>query len=361
MKPERWMKGVVYSIVFSMLVPSVFAQPGIDNFVGVFGYVGQFLELLFQNEYAVFAIMVVAMTAMLYNIFVPLLAKIPVFKGGEAGGVANKYGKVVALCLSLLCSLGIFGLLYLNGGVDNVRDIVDNVLGPYSTLAGIVIALLIFSLVYFGFKDMSDSDRWKRGMWATGLSLVAVGGLMAKPFLHMLGWVIVFIMLLVTMFRGGPVGDSGGNGGSGSGKDKNKKKGKVRLEGKIVDKAGKPVSGKWVTAISSTGVEVGRARSLGNGDFTIEINDIEEDEVTVADVAEYSDRDWSAYYGAMHHDGAEPPYELRKGGKQKNIIVAPKEPGDPDRPDGDDAAPFEWRPVIKKGDSNPAEGVIEER
>ena len=209
------LKKVVYCIVLSLFSSIVYAQPDIDNFVNVFSTIGEFLEALFNSEYAVFGITVISLTVLFYNVFVPLIAKIPVFKG-EGNNTANKYVRVVAFCLALLCSLGIFGLIYLNGGASNVREIVDNTLGPFATFAGIALGLLMFGLVYFGFKDLDPSERWKRSMWACGLALVFAGGIIAKPFLHLLGWAIVFIMLIAAWpGKGGGSGGAGGAGGAG--------------------------------------------------------------------------------------------------------------------------------------------------
>jgi len=209
----------VYGLVLSIFVPIVYAAPQISDFTNVFKIGGQFLEQLFQSEYGLFAITVILATMMFYNIFVPLISKIPVFKGGDKGGPANKYGKVVSLCMAIMASLGIFGVIILNGGSQGVRGALNSWLGPFATLAGIVMALLFFGLIYFGFKDADESDRWKRALWGAGLCMVFIGMLLAKPFLHSLGWLIVFILLMMFLFKG-----KGDGGGKGKDKDKDKDK-----------------------------------------------------------------------------------------------------------------------------------------
>ena len=60
MKRMKWMKKIVYLLAFSIFSSVVFGAPDTENFVNVFSYFGEFLEAFFNNEYAVFGIIVIA-------------------------------------------------------------------------------------------------------------------------------------------------------------------------------------------------------------------------------------------------------------------------------------------------------------
>ncbi|MCB9359513.1 hypothetical protein H6503_06295 [Candidatus Woesearchaeota archaeon] len=369
------MKNVVYalflSIITSLASKPVSAAPTIDNFLDVFNTAGIFLEQLLGSEYAVFAITVIIFTIMFYNIFVPLIGKIPAFKGNPT----NKYGKIVSLCLAILCSLGIFGLIFLGGGAVSVSKALDSILGPYATLGGILISLLIFAMTYFGLKDASDDYRWQKALLGAALTMIFYGWIMGRKGspLFALGWLITFIWLLVWMFRkpkdGGGSGGSGSSGKSGSSKDSDKKKGKVTLKGKVIGEDGKPKS-VVVEAIDSSGDSLARARSNGRGKFTIVIKNVEEKSVTVDDVVADGDYYWNAYNGHDDHDGAEPPFKIKKDKTQEDIVVSIGDKGsggdgrdgeDGEGEDDEEKEPFEWYPEITQGNASPVDGIVHER
>lgn len=326
MKSTRWMKKLVYGIAFSICSSVVFAQ-GVDNFVNAFGFFGEFLDAFFQSELAVFGVTVIAFAFMFYNMFVPLIAKIPVFKGDDKN-LANKYGRIVALCLGLLSSLGIFGLMYMQG-LGSVREVLHHTLGTFSTFAGIIMALLVFGIVYFGFGSLSDEDRWKKAMWATGLALLAIGALMARPALHALGWLIVFIMLLVWFARGGLPGTSGGVGKGGKRDKEGKEKlTKITLIGKVVDHEGKQVKRFELKAVDETGNDISGAKartSFYSGGFTMKFNIT--DDIVLEDVTGEKDGiNYSAGYGAALRGGRRiSGIDLKVGSDKtiRGIIVCP--------------------------------------
>jgi hypothetical protein len=283
MRIKSMFKQIVYFIGLALSSNLVSAAPDMDNFINIFKTAGEFLQKLFQNEYAVFGIAVVAFTILLYNLFVPLIGKIPVFSGD--GGGASKYGRIIAFCLSLLSTSGIFGVMYVTGGITSPREIINNFLGPYATFAGIAVALLIFGIIYFGFKDLDPSDAWKRGLWGTGAFLIAVGTLLARPFFFQIGWLIVLIMLLFMLFRSGKSSLPESGGGSSSGGENGvagDKKKQIKLRGKCKgsDYPGKPlkgIAGITVQAIDEDGnaYDCVSGSTMPSGKFTIIINNVE--------------------------------------------------------------------------------------
>jgi len=203
---------VIYALITLLLSPIAYAAPNMENFIGVFNIGGSFLEKLLASPYALFGITVIIFTILFYNLFTPLIGKLPVFKGDK--GPTSKYGRAIALMMALLSSLGIFGLLFLNGGGVSVQESLTNILGPFATLAGLLMGFLIFGIVWFGFKDSKESSPWNRALSCAGLAMVFMGYLLSRPPLFALGWVIVFIFLLIFMLKGGS-SDGGSGGGSG--------------------------------------------------------------------------------------------------------------------------------------------------
>jgi hypothetical protein len=214
-------KGVfslVLTIFFTLFSLKVYAVPlGLNNFSRAFESAGRFLAAVLNNTYAVFGITVVIFTMMFYNIFTPLMSKIPVFKG-DNNEITNKYGRLVSLCFAMLSSLGIFGLIFIGGGAANVQDLLTRTLGPFATLAGILVAFVVFGIIYFGLKDADVGSKWKRALWGAGLALLFIGFLLNRNSLFGLGWLIVFILLFMFLF-GGSTGDSGNGKNGKKGKD----------------------------------------------------------------------------------------------------------------------------------------------
>ncbi|MFT4304092.1 MAG: hypothetical protein ACMXYG_05995 [Candidatus Woesearchaeota archaeon] len=327
------MKNVFYTLILTLFSKPVLANPGMQEFLNVFNTGGVFLEQLLTNDYAVFGITVIIFTIMFYNIFVPLMGKIPVFSGSPT----NKYGKIVSLCLAILSSLGIFGLIFLNGGAVSVSEALDSILGPYAILGGILLSLLIFAMTYFGLKDADpEDDRWKKALIGAALTMIFYGWLMGRrgsP-LFALGWLITFVWLAMWMFRkkGGDSGDgsgsdsgdgsgSGSGGGSGGGSDGKGAKGKVTLIGKVLNDDNEPVS-TIVEALDSSGNTLARARSNGVGNFAIVIKDVEDKEVVVDVVIANNDPYWNSYNGHNDHRGKKPPFKIKKNKTIKGIVVS---------------------------------------
>lgn len=321
------MKKVIYLVLLTLFSRIVYAAPNMDNFLSVFNIGGVFLESLLINEYAVFAITVVIFTILFYNLYVPLVGKIPVFKGEK--GPTNKYGKIVGLCMALLSSMGIFGLLFLGGGAVSVKDSLTNILGPYATLAGIMMGFLVFGMVWFGFKESKEGTPWNRALWCAGLTMVFMGYLLSRPPLFALGWVIVALFLLIFMFKGGPFeegkgGSGDGSGGSGGGSDSDKGK-DGKLTGQVLDLAGNLiVTGVNLTAVDASGSPISgaTATSLANGSFTIVLKDLTKAQKVAEIRGTVGGNNFSAIYGSTNWGGRAPSYKVKPGKTVDNIVVA---------------------------------------
>jgi len=216
---EKKTKLILLNLIFlAVLSLPVYAAPT-EALMGGFNILGGFLEGLLKSTYAMFGLTVVIFTILFYNLYAVLLGKIPVFKGDK--GPVSKNGKIVALCLALLSSMGLFGLIFLGGGAANVGELLTNFLGPFSTLAGMLLAFLFFGIIWFGFKDTDKDSAWSRALWGAGLVMIFIGGLMSRPGLFALGWLIAVLFLGIFLFKGGPMdgagGGSSGGGGSGGG------------------------------------------------------------------------------------------------------------------------------------------------
>jgi len=227
--------------------------------------------------------------------------------------------------MALLSSMGIFGLIFLGGGAANVKEVLTNILGPFSTLAGILLAFLIFGMIWFGFKDSDKDSGWNRALWCSGLVMIFIGSLLSRPALFSLGWLITLIFLMIFLFKGGPMDSSGGSGGSGSGGDSDKKGKDGTLKGVVYDNGGNPVlTGVSLKAVDASGsiISGGSATSLADGSFTITLKDLTKKQKVSDITGSAGGNNYSAIQGANTWGGRAPSFTVKPGKGVDGIIVA---------------------------------------
>lgn len=127
---------------------------------------------------------------MLYAIYAAALRRISLFQSGEG---LSKNGKIVAWCFAGLSVLAIFWQVR---NKDIVRLLVD-LLSPFGVLAGIVVALVVFLLVWQGFREEAGGRAWEVALVAAGLAMIVMGMILAYSTIWWLGWLAVLIGLLL--------------------------------------------------------------------------------------------------------------------------------------------------------------------
>lgn len=144
-----------------------------------------------QNKFVVFFLTFLLFFMLLYAIYAALAQRLRVF-GGEQG--LSRQGKILSVALAMLTTLSIF---YFTRG-KSMDQILKDVLEPFGVLGGLVIALVIFLLIYNGFReDMGRGFAATLALLLAGLTLVVVGAALTHPNIMSWGWIIAAIAILI--------------------------------------------------------------------------------------------------------------------------------------------------------------------
>lgn len=184
----------------------VYARPLSSYFNGAINAFGNFFNYLFRfftNGVVVYGFTVLLFFCLLYGIMAAALGRVNIFKGGKGG--LNKRGKIVAVSMALLSLLAIFV------GSDP-RTVVIRILSPFGAFGGLLIAIVMFLVVYKGFENESGEKSWKFGLAAAGFGMVTAGMLMSYPNIMWWGWLIFLIGGIFWMI--GMFGDKSGSSDS---------------------------------------------------------------------------------------------------------------------------------------------------
>jgi len=201
-------------LLLLVLLPNVYALDVGDSFANIWEYFWGWM----QNAYIVYGFTFILFMILLYAACAAALSKVKVFQGDGPDGL-SKSGKVVALSIGALCTLGIFFFTERYGGPE---EILENVLAPFGIFGGLILALVVFSTVYFGFQSNDGSKSWKIGLGAAAVAMIVAGMVTSSPNIMSIGWtmgLIVAIFALIGGLRSGgeSSGDREGSGGGGRG------------------------------------------------------------------------------------------------------------------------------------------------
>ncbi len=186
-----------------------------------FGSIGQIitdvartLMGILKNIWFMYLLTIILYFVLLYGIFSTVATKVKLF-----GEELNKNAKTFIAALSGLSTLGIFGLQT----TTNINTVLAQKLGPFATFAGVVIGLGLFVMVYYGFAKDDAQKGFKLGLLVAGLGVIWVGYYLNNGTFLGLGFLIVFIAMLVMLIGwiagavGGKLGGLGGGGNRGGG------------------------------------------------------------------------------------------------------------------------------------------------
>ena len=196
-------------IVILLILPSVYALDVTESFAN--GW--EFFWGWMQNEYIVYGFTFILFLILMYAISAAALSKVKVFQGDGADGLSRP-GKMVAFAIGALSTFGVFAFTQRYGGP---AEVLENVLAPFGIFAGLLLALVIFSVVYFGFQSNDGSRSWKLGLGAAAVAMIVAGMVTSSPNIMSIGWtfgLIVGIIALIGAFAKGAGGSSGSGGTS---------------------------------------------------------------------------------------------------------------------------------------------------
>ena len=192
-------KRTLVPIFLLLALPLVSAQEfDLPNLVkDIFGDKG--LWGLIQSPQVVFGITFILLFMLFYAIFAAALRMVTIFKDGDN---LSKNGKIVALAFSGLTNFSIFFFK----GNKGMEEILVDVLGSFGIFGGLVLGLVVFLIIFMGFRDMDIGGRSLVGLVAAGLAMILVGALLTMPNVMGIGWLMALIpgiFMLISAWGGG--------------------------------------------------------------------------------------------------------------------------------------------------------------
>lgn len=203
-------RSMAWMTVLLVALPAVLAQVP----AGVTRVFRSFWSYL-QNEFVVFGFTYLLFFMLFYSIYAALAARIRIFQS-EGHGISRQ-GKIFSVALSMLTCFAVFYFTRAMG----IKQVLTDVLEPFGIFGGLVVALVIFLLIYRGFRDdIGTGFAGILGLLLAGLVLVVVGAALNYP--NIMGWgyaiatiaiLCILIGALVGHFRGRREGGEPGRGG----------------------------------------------------------------------------------------------------------------------------------------------------
>ncbi len=185
----------------------------LSGFAPTFNRIREILLDVYALHFIVFLLLFVLLYAIVYS---GLKRVKSVGDGKEA--------KLIALTIS---AMGTFGIFFTTRNLG-VASFLETLLGPFAVFAGLLVALVLFFIVYNAFKDKDKSKAWQIGLIVAGLLLVLFGGMLnirGDNVLFGIGWLLAaigLIFLLFSAFKGSGSGSSSSSSGSSGSSDNNR-------------------------------------------------------------------------------------------------------------------------------------------
>lgn len=177
----------IFFVFIISLSQSIFAQGA------VFERVFDRLPLLMNNVYFVYTLTFILYFILLYAIYSSAAKYLKIFEDPNKPSGLNKSGKIFSVAASLITTLSLFYF-----GNRSITKLLQNLLDPFGIFGGLLIACVVFMIVYFGFRTADPNDNsWKIAMCLAGLGMVLAGKIASKPNISTWGWFIALIGLLI--------------------------------------------------------------------------------------------------------------------------------------------------------------------
>lgn len=185
-------KAFAFAVAFAAWASSVAAQglaPDIgrvlnDGFRQVFNAL--------SGTYVKFGLTVIFLIMLFHNIFAAGLSRVSAFQGG---GAANKYGKMVALSLSILSTVG---LLFMGQG--GPLAMMERILKSMGLIGLIAVAAAVFGITYYNFKE--GEKTWPLTFFALGLTFLIFGLFTGSESWFSWGWLFIIIGIVWFLLSG---------------------------------------------------------------------------------------------------------------------------------------------------------------
>jgi hypothetical protein len=155
----------------------------VDNFISVFENLGSFLFEFLKDAKSMYFATFIFLLFLLYAIILAVIGRVPGMAGDDKK--ANRYGKVVSFTIALLSTMSIYQL----GKTQDFFGVLSRVLPIYGIFGIVVMTLLFFMVIYFGFGHKEDG-RWQLALLGSGFQLAVLGYLVSMPGMQSIGWLI---------------------------------------------------------------------------------------------------------------------------------------------------------------------------
>lgn len=170
-----------------------------------FNVLGEFISGLFKSEntLALYFVVLLLMTVVIWSILKVILSKVPIFKG-EGDATLNAPGNIIAWCISLLTIISIGWQMREKGGPEYM---IEALTGPYGNI--VMFAAMII-LAYSTYQGMEDQDKWSRILYSFGPALAiyfwftsySARGMSPVAFLFAFFLLVIFIIGIFQKVKG---------------------------------------------------------------------------------------------------------------------------------------------------------------
>jgi hypothetical protein len=206
----------IISVILLLIVPVAYASLRDFNLPNGFENAFKVFYNVIHNVYVSYGITFILLFMLLYGAFSAGLKRVSAFGGADG---LDKSGKLVAISLSLMSTLGIFLFLISKGGPQKV---LEQILKPTGEFGILGLGIIFFLIMYYGFRQGEDKNV-PLGLIAAGLAMMFAGSIIKYDDMVTLGLILLILGVIGLIFKGatslvrGGAGGGGGTPGSGPG------------------------------------------------------------------------------------------------------------------------------------------------
>ena len=180
--PQNITKFFGFLLVAPLSIPFVYAYSNIPQFFDT-GFRGIFNTL--GRDSVMNGLTVFFFFLLVYTAIIAAAKRVKIFNDSEK---LNKSGKIFAFAISSLSTIGLFFL----GRYGGFREMVHSVLTVAQVWGMVVFGIMVFLLVYYGFRQEDEKPHTCIALMALGLALILPAYIMQWN-----GWYSFGLLLLV--------------------------------------------------------------------------------------------------------------------------------------------------------------------
>ncbi len=186
----------LYAALALLAAPAVSAQLD-EAMITVLETTGIIIQNIFQNEYILYAVSFVLVFALVFGLISTLTKRLAIFSHEQE---LSRPGVMFAFSFSALATLSLFYFTK----EWSIAEILDYVFTPFGYLGASILPLLVFFLVYSGFKSQLENKHRATplAMIAAGIASMFGGSIITSPTLSSFGILLLIIGFIWLIFSG---------------------------------------------------------------------------------------------------------------------------------------------------------------